>query len=681
MNFEVYDIEAFTELFCYVGHNMTTGKRVSFEISKFRNELYRLVKHLTESGIDYHVGYNNVNYDGQIIQFILDNYEKWLNLSNLEICYRIKQFSNDVMERSNYELRMPYYNFDLPQCDVFKIHHFDNANRRTGLKWCEFSIDFESVEECPIPFNKENLTLEDTLVIIKYCHNDVSATVELFLFTRGETDNEIYKGKDKIADRIAVMEEYKFPIQCMSWSDVKIGDEINKKVYKDLSRRTDKEIYDLKRNKKPRGSFTFGQCIPSYVEFVTPEFRAFHDKMKKERVKLGNDVETKKKIKKGYLFCYNKTIYNIAQGGIHSCEKNRTIIPTKDECLKDADVGSQYPHAIIKRKLYPSHLGEHWLVGFKKNRDERLYRKAWGKKENDIHLKKRAEGVADMLKLALNGGGFGMLNMRESWQYDPFCAFSCTIGNQFEILMLVESMEQANIHVVSANTDGIVCLFSRSLLDTYHKICTEWEVKVGNSEQGKLEFTEYKAMYQSSVNDYIAINADPTETDPKKKIKKKGDFVTDVELHKNKSRRIIPIAMERYLLKNIPVETTIMSHRNIFDFCIGAKASKDYHYESYDRQGQAEVYHRMIRYYVSKDGRKLKKIKNEDSEADGNDVSDTEAGTWLCTIANEIDRGDDIRSYHINTTYYINKTLERIKLLHGGKKKDPLPNKEQLKMF
>lgn len=681
MNFEVYDVEAFRELFCYVGHSMIRNKRVSFEISRFSNNLYPFVNHLRESSIDYHTGYNNVNYDGQIIQFILDNYEKWVNLSPLEICLRIKQFSNEVIERSHYEMRPYYYNFDLPQCDIFKIHHFDNDARKTGLKWCEFSIDFENVEECPVPFDKENLTREDILEIVKYCHNDVSATVELFKFTRGETENEIYKGKDKVADRIAVMDEYKFPIQCMSWSDVKIGDEINKKVYKDLSKRTDKEIYDAKRNRKPRSSFTFKQCIPSYIEFVTPEFQAFFEMMKKEKVRLGGDVESKKKVKKGFPFTYNNTTYIIAQGGIHSNEKNRIIIPKSTECLMDADVGSQYPHAIIKRRLYPSHLGEYWLVGFKKNRDERLFKKAWAKKELDQGLKKRAEGVADMLKLALNGGGFGMLNMRESWQYDPFCAFSCTIGNQFEILMLVESMELNNIHVISANTDGIVCLFDRSLLSKYNELCTAWEIKVGNSEQGKLEFTEYSKMYQSSVNDYIAINADPKETDPKKKIKKKGDFVTDVELHKNKSRRIIPIAMERYLLKNIPVETTVMSHRNIFDFCIGAKASKDYHYESYDRNGNAEVYHRMIRYYVSKDGRKLKKIKNEGSEADGNDVSDTEAGAWLCTIANQIDNGDDIRSYHINTTYYINKCLERIKLLHGGKKKDPLPNKEQLKMF
>lgn len=39
-----------------------------------------------------------------------------------------------------------------------------------------------------------------------------------------------------------------------------------------------------------------------------------------------------------------------------------------------------------------------------------------------------------------------------NWQYDPFSSLSCTIGNQFEILMLVESLELAGIHVVSANT-------------------------------------------------------------------------------------------------------------------------------------------------------------------------------------------------------------------------------------
>lgn len=675
MNFEIYDIEVYKELFLYIGHNVSTKKRYTFEVSRYRDDLDSFIKYIEEGSIDYQVSFNGLNYDAQVIQYILDNHERWINLTALEKCERIKRFSNDCIERSKYEQRMPYFNFSLKQCDLFRIHHFDNENRRTSLKWVQFAIDFENVEETPIDFNKENLTQVDILEIIKYCHNDVSSTLALYELTRGITDNEIYKGKDKIQDRLDIISEYQFPDYAMNWSDVKIGDQINLKSYKNLSRRTDNEIYNLKLNRKAKRGFTFKHCTPSYIEFKTPEFRNFFERISKEKVRLGHDEESKEKRKKGFPFTYNGTTYVIAQGGIHSNEKYRIIIPKDDEILMDADVGSQYPNAILKRELFPHHLGRLWLTGYARNRDERLYKKAWAKKETNEELKRKAEGVADMLKLALNGGGFGKLNESTNWQYDPFCAFSCTIGNQFEILMLVESMELNHIHVVSANTDGIVCLFKHDLLDTYYKLCTEWELKVGNAVHGKLEFTQYSKIYQSSVNDYLAIKTKDNS------VKKKGDFLTDYEINKNKSRRIIALALEAYFLKGIPVEKTIMSSRNIFNFCIGAKSSKDFHYEAFDRDGTKVVYNRMIRYYVSKNGKRLKKIKNLDSDSPGNDVMECEAGGWLCTVANLIDNDDDIRSYNINYQYYINKANERIRLIMGGNKKDPLPNKQQISMF
>ena len=683
MNFEVYDIEVFKELFLYIGHDVATKKRVTFQISKFRNDGDALVKHLLESPIDWHVSFNGVNYDAQVLQFILDNYSNWVNLPALEVDRRIKEFSNECISRSKYDLKPVYFSFSIKQCDLFRIHHFDNENRRTSLKWIQFAIDYENVEETPIDFNKEDLTREEILEITKYCHNDVSSTLSLYELTRGLTDNDLYKDRDKIQDRLDIIDEMGFGDYCMNWSDVKIGDMINMKSYKELTKKRDNEVYDLKLKRKSRTGFTFASCIPSYVEFKTPEFQSFFNTVSKERVRLGNDKVSKKKKEKGFPFTYKGTTYNIAQGGIHSTEKCRIIIPKPHETLMDADIGSQYPNAIIKRELFPAHLGRSWLVGFSRNRDNRMYKKAMSKSEKDAVIKRKYEGVAEMLKLSLNGGGFGKLNEGTNWQYDPFCAFSCTIGNQFEILMLCEALECSDIHVISANTDGIVCLFDRLLLPTYYKICAEWEVKVGNDKIGKLEYTEYAAMYQSSVNDYLAIKIDPKEKDIKKLIKKKGDFMTDFEINKNKSRRIIPLAIENYFLKNIPVEKTIMTHRNIFNFCIGVKSSKDFHYEAINRDGSKTVYNRMVRYYVSKTGQKLKKIKNPDSESPGNDVMDCEAGGWLTTVANLIDVGDDIRSYNINYDYYIQKAEQRVRLIMGANKKnkDIIPNKQQLQLF
>jgi hypothetical protein len=176
-------------------------------------------------------------------------------------------------------------------------------------------------------------------------------------------------------------------------------------------------------------------------------------------------------------------------------------------------------------------------------------------------------------------GGFGKTNEINSWQFDPLVQFSCTIGNQFEILMLIEDMELNNIHVVSANTDGIVCLFDKHLNNKYYDICHEWEKKVGNSESGQLEYKDYKLLIQTSVNDYIAL-------DNNNEIKRKGDFEIESEIHKNNSMRIVRIALTNYFINNIPIEETILNHGNIYHFCKRVKTVKGWWLEEryYDQE-------------------------------------------------------------------------------------------------
>src|SRR6478735_6898639 len=149
--------------------------------------------------------------------------------------------------------------------------------------------------------------------------------------------------------------------------------------------------------------------------------------------------------------------------------------------------------------------------------------------------------------------------------------YMCTIGNQFEILMLVEELELHGIKVVSANTDGILCLYDLDLEDTYIRICEEWErkvgntIEVGNTVMGKLEFTDFKAIYQENVNCYVAVKADG-------KAKVKGRLLKDGKMNKNNSKdigRVERDAIVAYFHKGIPIEETIRKCTNIMDFCIG----------------------------------------------------------------------------------------------------------------
>ncbi len=296
-----------------------------------------------------------------------------------------------------------------------------------------------------------------------------------------------------------------------------------------------------------------------------------------------------------------------------------------------------------------------------------------GKKE------KFYKGLAEVWKLVLNGGSFGKMNDRFSVQYDPFPHFSVTIGNQFEILMLIEALEIEGIHVISANTDGILSHFPESLHDKYMQICNDWEVVIGNDKLGRLEYVDYKMIAQTSVNDYIAV-------DTKGNIKAKGDFSKDKELNKNKSRRIIPIALEQNLINGIPIEDTIKNHRNIYDFCIGKKSSTDYHYRGIDRKkGIVEdIENRIVRYYCSTKelGKRLYKIKREHSEKKGPKVSKCESKSEYQVLFDIPFNVNNWEDYSIDYEYYISECYKILdQFFPEGKRDRKITASKQIQMF
>lgn len=274
----------------------------------------------------------------------------------------------------------------------------------------------------------------------------------------------------------------------------------------------------------------------------------------------------------------------------------------------------------------------------------------------------------EAFKLSLNGSSFGKLGEPTNWQYDPFILYNITIGNQFEILMLVEMFEESGIHIVSANTDGVVALFDKELESTYYDICHKWEEIVGNTELGQLEFTDYRLLAQTSVNDYLAITLDD-------KVKKKGDFLTDFEIHKNKSRKIVGIALENYFVHGIKPEDTITNHKNIFDFCLSVKGSGNASFYSIDTKTNESIKLQKInRFYVSNSDNILIKemppLENKKpsyqidifGEVDnGERISRIEVG-YNVTIFNKY---VEMNNYDINYNYYISKCYEIINQINN----------------
>jgi hypothetical protein len=647
----IYDIETMQELFLVVC--MVPGKAgKSFQVSKWKNQLDAFVRYTEANSDVYWVGYNNLRFDSQVVEWILRNHDNWHELSNLEICARIAQKAADVIHDANYDVFPEYreHELSLKQLDLFKIHHYDNKNRMVSLKRLEFEMDLENIEEMPIHHTKVDMTKEEVEMTIDYCYNDVDATYEFYKITLGDCDHPLYKGNNQVELRQDI--EAEFGIPCMNYSDSKIGDEMIKKYY---CSEKGIEYRELPRKGYFRKNIDLKNCIAKYVVFETPQLTEFLKKMKKTVLGLQDDFKEH--------IDFHGNVYSFMKGGLHTENKPKVFEADEEYEIIDWDVSSYYPAIIINNGQFPAHLGKEFLRGYKQMFEKRLELKPFAKKD------KKIKGIVGALKLAVNSV-YGKSSDMQSWIFDRQLTMFTTITGELSLMMLIEQYELNGIHVISANTDGVTIRIKKDLIPLMHSLNEAWS----NLTQYELERTDYSKIIFSTVNDYLAIMTNG-------EIKKKGDFLTDFELHKNKSARVVPIALERYFVDGTPVEETIRAHTNLYDFCIRQKASRSFHYEGTNRStGEKTVYDKLIRYYVSNTGDKIFKIKNPECQTRAAAVSQIEAGEWVCKVCNFLPKGSKVDN--VNYEYYIEKANRLVtKIATEGRRIKTVYIPNQLNLF
>jgi len=647
----IYDIETMQELFLVVC--MVPGKvPKSFQVSRWKNQLDAFVRYTEANNDVYWVGYNNLRFDSQVVEWILRNHDNWHELTNLEICARIAQKAADVIHDANYDVFPEYreHELSLKQLDLFKIHHYDNKNRMVSLKRLEFEMDLENIEEMPIHHTKVDMTKEEVEMTIDYCYNDVDATYEFYKITLGDCDHPLYKGNNQVELRQDI--EAEFGIPCMNYSDSKIGDEMIKKYY---CSEKGIEYRELPRKGYFRKNIDLKNCIAKYVVFETPQLTEFLKKMKKTVLGLQDDFKEH--------IDFHGNVYSFMKGGLHTENKPKVFEADEEYEIIDWDVSSYYPAIIINNGQFPAHLGKEFLRGYKQMFEKRLELKPFAKKD------KKIKGIVGALKLAVNSV-YGKSSDMQSWIFDRQLTMFTTITGELSLMMLIEQYELNGIHVISANTDGVTIRIKKDLIPLMHSLNEAWS----NLTQYELERTDYSKIIFSTVNDYLAIMTNG-------EIKKKGDFLTDFELHKNKSARVVPIALERYFVDGTPVEETIRAHTNLYDFCIRQKASRSFHYEGTNRStGEKTVYDKLIRYYVSNTGDKIFKIKNPECQTRAAAVSQIEAGEWVCKVCNFLPKGSKVDN--VNYEYYIEKANRLVtKIATEGRRIKTVYIPNQLNLF
>lgn len=237
-----------------------------------------------------------------------------------------------------------------------------------------------------------------------------------------------------------------------------------------------------------------------------------------------------------------ESTYRMGIGGLHSTEKSVSHKADAQTLLIDRDVVSYYPAIILGNNWAPQHMGKAFTDCFRSILADRLAAKKAGDKV-----------TADALKITVNGS-FGKFGSKWSKLYAPHLMIQTTLTGQLALLMLIETLEDFGIDVVSANTDGVVIKCPVGLVNVMENIVGGWELVTGL----ETEATEYTAIYSRDVNNYIVIKKDGL-------VKLKGAYAP-VGLQKNPANEICVEAAAKFLKDGKPVEATIAGCKDIRKF-------------------------------------------------------------------------------------------------------------------
>jgi len=555
----IYDIETYPNVFTLAVEHAASPMQWMFEISDLRNdsrEIIAFLQHLKETNARM-VGFNSLGFDYPVIHTLIRMGHSDANTLYQKAMAIINGQDGDEKWMHNVN---PSDRF-VQQIDLYKIHHFDNKARATGLKVLEFNMRSDNIEDLPFKVGT-NLTPEQIPVLKKYNKHDVAQT-KLFY----------YKTLEMIKFREELTHLYQRDF--MNHNDTKIG----KDYFAMKLEEAGVALYDFgpsgrtpRQTKRP--TIALKDAILPWIEFSNPEFTRVLNWLK------GQVITETKGVFEDVTARVNGFEFVFGLGGIHGSIESEIVESDSDFVIVDLDVSSYYPNLAITNRFFPQHLGETFCDIYK-----HLY------EQRKTYPKGSAENA--MLKLALNGV-YGDSNSAFSVFYDPLFTMSITLNGQLLLCMLAEVLLMIDgLQLIQVNTDGLTVRVPRAkkiMVDTAREA---WEIVT------KLELEEaiYKTMMIRDVNNYIAVYENGN-------VKRKGAYEYKLGWHQNAGGLVIPKVAEKVLIEGAPIRETVEQWPEIMDFMLRTKVPRS-SYLAIEHDGVPSQLQNITRYYIAQGGGRL----------------------------------------------------------------------------
>lgn len=648
-----------------IKNRLATVKRYRFSIFEDNDsELYPLLNWLQYEA-DY-FGYNNNKYDRLMLSALLMYYNQFDKPSKLiEFLYDtsqriIRNSDNDVLWQDNFTnmLMKNRLNFrDLDLFQIFRLDHFHKSLKQTSIniKWynlleyhmppiSELDVDYYYRLTENRGFSIEQLNRLYRNSFERYLHPSWKKEMEEY------NDNDVFiccelvrMNQEEIRLRYMISKEYE--INVLSASRSTIADKVIVKLYSKFTGLHPKRFIDTKTIRR---KIEVSEILSDKIQFLSPQLNDLLQSLR-SLVLRGEKGEFERTL------TYAGTSYTLATGGLHSNEIPAIYVADDKQTIVDRDVTSYYPNLIRSLKVCQKHLNpKAWFRIADTIVDERTEHKHLAK-DKSLSLIQQIKHftAAACLKIVANAGIFGKMGSEKSFLCDKKAMYKVTINGQLFLLMLIERLEDAGIHVISANTDGIVTIVPKGLEETADNICHWWEKHLGL----ELEFTSYSKYITEGVNSYLTV-----KTDGKKKFKGRMNPKMYLEdLSKGYNSPIVAKAVTEYFINGTPVMETLRNSKSILDFCRTQNVNRKYYIEYthvVDHKMVIEEVQRNTRFYVSLTGGSLMKVEVlgwDENNQPKLKKSSLCAGQRV-TVCNLVE-DKDISELNINYLYYYNECM------------------------
>lgn len=561
-----YDLEVFKNCFMCAIKKYGGDMRVVTVYPGKQDRLEDLIDLFSRSDA-WFIGYNSMHFDDQLMNLLIDRKEALLSQPRASLLESLYRTAQELVNggQTKYKYESAFNRIDLMQV----------GGLQKSLKMVAINLGWPWIQDFPYDHTYE-VQPQDLQDLRDYNKNDTLTTERLFEELR-----------DEINLRSFISSKYKVPVY--SRRDSGIANMLLRKLYKN---RTGIPPYLFTRQKTEREEpIPIKDIVHPDLSFETPRMQKQLDEIKSGSVHPDGKFE--------YTVHLNNLAYTMAQGGLHS--ENRPSLYRSDKTVQyvDADVGSYYPFTMFLHGIKPAHLQQGFLDLLEELTLMRLDYKKQGKKRE-----------ADALKIVINSI-YGKTGDENSWLYDPKAMYGVTINGQLFLLDLIERLEIHGFEVVYANTDGVTAKVPTGRRDEYEAICEEWCEDTGYI----LDYENFEVMAIADVNNLIVLK-ESGSVKRKGRLNKKRHLGT-WGLGRSFDKPIVPMAIEKYFLEDIPPAQTISEHEDVLDFCMAHKPGKkfDVIYEHVENgQLRREEVQRSNRYFICETGKGGSLIKKTPSK-------------------------------------------------------------------